>query len=109
MDSDSDGIPNVWEVSQALNININDSALDKDGDGYTNIEEYINGPVGTDSPSPTPVPGDVNGDNRVTLSDLSTLLSNFGKTGTRSQGNVAGTDSAINLLDLSTLLANFGR
>ena len=61
------------------------------------------------SPSPTSIPGDVNGDGQVTLSDLSILLSNFGKTGTRAQGNIAGNDNTINLTDLSNLLSFFGK
>lgn len=41
-DTDNDGMPDVWELVHGLNINIDDSAGDRDGDGYTNIEEYIN-------------------------------------------------------------------
>ena len=45
-DSDSDGMPNEWEVAHRLNPNDSaDAALDRDGDGYTNIEEYINNPA----------------------------------------------------------------
>lgn len=62
------------------------------------------------TPSNTPAPGDVNGDGSVNLTDLSTLLANFGGTGkTRQQGDVSGNDGIVNLSDLSTLLANFGR
>lgn len=42
LDSDSDGMPDVWETSHGLNNSLDDSAADRDGDGYTNIEEYIN-------------------------------------------------------------------
>ncbi len=42
-DSDGDGMPDSWEASQGLNSAVDDSALDVDGDGYTNIENYING------------------------------------------------------------------
>ena len=34
-----DGIPDVWEKKFGLNL---DDAYDKDGDGYTNIEEWLN-------------------------------------------------------------------
>src|SRR3989338_9332289 len=49
-------------------------------------------------PSPTPVltQGDVNGDGNVNLTDLSTLLSNFGRSGTvigREQGDLDGNGS----------------
>lgn len=56
-DSDNDGMPDDWEIKHGLNPKgsskeppnsdatwyPNDSARDADGDGYTNIEEYLNG------------------------------------------------------------------
>ncbi|MFH1610270.1 MAG: RhuM family protein [Patescibacteria group bacterium] len=43
IDTDHDGMPDNWEDSNGLNKNDpNDNSLDKDGDGYTNIEEYLN-------------------------------------------------------------------
>jgi hypothetical protein len=42
-DSDQDGIPDDWEISHGLNPHDpSDAALDQDGDGYTNIEKYLN-------------------------------------------------------------------
>lgn len=42
-DTDHDGIPDSWETSHGLNLNNEaDGNLDRDGDGYTNVEEYIN-------------------------------------------------------------------
>jgi pectate lyase len=43
MDSDSDGMPDTWETARGLNPKSNDSAGDRNKDGYTNLEEYING------------------------------------------------------------------
>jgi len=43
-DSDADGMPDEWEKKYGLNPNDpSDASKDADGDGYTNIEEYING------------------------------------------------------------------
>jgi hypothetical protein len=43
-DSDHDGMPDVWEKRYSLNPrDPSDARKDKDGDGYTNIEEFING------------------------------------------------------------------
>ncbi len=42
-DSDDDGMPDDWETARGLNPDVDDSAGDRDSDGYTNIEEYING------------------------------------------------------------------
>ena len=40
-DSDNDGLPNDWEVANGLNpLDPADASLDKDGDGFTNKEEY---------------------------------------------------------------------
>ena len=43
VDSDSDGMPDSWERSHRLNPhNSADGSTDKDGDGYTNLEAYLN-------------------------------------------------------------------
>lgn len=42
-DSDSDGMPDGWEVLNGLNPHFNDAGLDADGDGFTNLEEYLFG------------------------------------------------------------------
>ena len=45
-DADEDGMPDAWEESHGLDPNnASDGAMDPDGDGYTNVEEYINGLV----------------------------------------------------------------
>lgn len=43
VDTDGDGMPDAWEVANGLNPNVNDANEDCTGDGYTNIEKYING------------------------------------------------------------------
>src|SRR5215813_10035280 len=43
LDSDNDGMPDSWERRYGLNPNDpTDAAADKDHDGYTNLEEYLN-------------------------------------------------------------------
>jgi pectate lyase len=43
-DKDNDGMPDEWETRYGLDPkDASDAAKDKDGDGYTNIEEYLNG------------------------------------------------------------------
>jgi hypothetical protein len=37
-----DGMPSWWEIAHGLNPSARDDAGDFDGDGYTNLEEYIN-------------------------------------------------------------------
>lgn len=44
IDTDGDGMPDEWEKKNGLNPNDpSDANLDCNGDGYTNIEKYING------------------------------------------------------------------
>jgi hypothetical protein len=40
-DSDGDGMSNAWETANGTNPNLADHNGDLDGDGYTNIEEYL--------------------------------------------------------------------
>lgn len=54
-DTDADGMPDAWERARGLDPLVDDSAGDRDGDGYTNIEEFLN------SPWPTPAPANAGG------------------------------------------------
>ena len=40
-DSDHDGMPDSWEADHGLNPNVFDGEQDQNGNGYTNIEEYL--------------------------------------------------------------------
>jgi len=43
-DTDGDGLPDAWERKHKLNpADSSDASADTDGDGYTNIEEFLNG------------------------------------------------------------------
>lgn len=43
-DTDGDGMPNTWEVSEGLNpYDPADAGLDRDGDGLSNRDEYLHG------------------------------------------------------------------
>jgi pectate lyase len=44
LDSDGDGIPDWWEIKYGLNPHDpSDAAKDCNGDGYSNLEKYLNG------------------------------------------------------------------
>ncbi len=60
-DTDGDGMPDTWEVILGLNpSDPDDRNLDIDNDGYTNLEEFLNG---------TGLPGDYNGNGVVDAAD----------------------------------------
>ena len=51
LDGDNDGMPTTFETANGLSdANAADAALDKDGDGATNLQEYA---AGTDPGDPT--------------------------------------------------------
>lgn len=44
VDTDGDGMPDQWEIVHGFDPkNLKDGAADFDGDGYTNVEEFLNG------------------------------------------------------------------
>ena len=46
-DTDRDGMPDAWEREHGFDpTDVTDGAADRDGDGYTNLEHYLNGLVG---------------------------------------------------------------
>ncbi|MBW3017015.1 hypothetical protein KY316_01475, partial [Candidatus Woesearchaeota archaeon] len=48
-DTDCDGMPDDWETQYGLNIDVDDSSVDFDNDGLTNLQEYR---YGTDPTNP---------------------------------------------------------
>jgi len=46
LDTDGDGMPDGWELGQGMDRHdAADGSQDRDADGYTNVEEYLNGLV----------------------------------------------------------------
>lgn len=42
IDTDADGMPDDWEAAHGLDPATADGAADRDGDGYTNLEDWLN-------------------------------------------------------------------
>jgi hypothetical protein len=57
------------------------------------------------APNPS-LPGDLNNDNTVNVTDLSVLLSNYGTSNSAADIN---TDGTVNILDMSILLSHYGQ
>jgi hypothetical protein len=55
VDSDGDGMPDVWEVENNLDPFTNDAHDDGDGDGFSNLTEYRSGTDPNDADSHPPV------------------------------------------------------
>jgi hypothetical protein len=77
VDTDHDGMPDDWELRLGLDPHdARDANGDRDDDGYTNIEEYINWiPLG--EPMPSNRKTDLNGDNIVNLDDFSEFARHY--------------------------------
>jgi len=55
-DTDGDGMPDTYEIDHGLDMNVNDSFLDADKDGWTNFEEFK---AGTHPLQPSDHPEDI--------------------------------------------------
>ena len=79
-------------------------------DGCSPVQRRIsNGrfEIGT-LPTPTPLPGDLNHDNKVNISDYTTLLQNFGNTACNNVADIDGT-CMVDIFDYNILMGNFGK
>ncbi len=103
-DSDHDGMPDVWERPRGLNPNQPaDRNGDRDGDGYTNLEEYLNWLV-------TPAArADINRNCMIDLDDFRILAAAWMSQSDSSNWNPAcdiarPADGLINTADLAILV-----
>lgn len=129
-DANGDGIPDCWEVQYScLNVASPDANGDPDGDGLTNLQEYLRGtnPCNPDTDGDGYTDGqevtlgkdpltycaimraDVNDDGKVNLLDLGAMAAWFGQVVPPAPQRLdQNADNRINLLDLGAAAARFG-
>jgi YD repeat-containing protein len=66
VDTSGDGIPDSWESAHGLDPAVNNASGDADGDGYTNLQEYL---AGTDPQDPNSHPAGAKGIDYVPFQD----------------------------------------
>ena len=66
VDTSGDGIPDSWESAHGLDPSLNNASGDPDGDGYTNLQEYL---AGTDPQGPNSHPAGAKGIDYVPFQD----------------------------------------
>jgi len=102
-DDDNDGMPDAWESQFGLNPLVDDASEDLDGDGVSNLNEYLGGTIPTnnvpDQPILTPPS---NGEIRLSLTpELQTSVfsdSDNGNTHLKTQWQISLNDSFTSLV-----------
>ena len=87
-DDDNDGMPDSYEIANGLDpLDASDAQLDADGDGLSNLEEYLSGSDPNDPNSPAlPSPPDSDGDSVADDADNCPAVANPSQTDTDGDG-----------------------
>jgi subtilisin-like proprotein convertase family protein len=88
LDTDQDGIPDYWEITFGENPTNVSNNLDRDGDGYTDLEEYLNWLAAPHALTVTNTPVSVD------------LMQLFGKTGNLSFSATNGVNGFVYLTNV---------
>lgn len=108
LDADGDGIPNNYELFSPVldQLNPNDAGEDPDGDGFTNLQEYL---AGTDPADANSTPFCITAIERQGVNMLITWMTTGGKTN-RVQFTAGSTGGSYsnNFTDLSPIIVPTG-
>lgn len=95
-DTDNDGMPNFWEMSEYGNLDSN-GVVDSDGNGYTDLEEFLNQTANGQIPDIPAESVEVTPDTAtLNMSETITLSTNFTPVNTYNQNGVwTSSDASI--------------
>ncbi len=96
LDSDQDGIPDYWEITLGTDPFVASNNNDRDGDGYSDLEEYINWLAAPHALTVTNTPVSVD------------LMQLFGKTGNLSFAVTNGVHGFVYLTNVLGSVTNTG-
>jgi hypothetical protein len=103
-DTDDDGMPDEWESARCLDPDEpSDANGDRNGDGYTNIEEYINW-IPLAEPMPTRHKTDLNCDDIVNLYDFAEFAEHYSSSSATALYDEKCDFDSDNLISLEDLL-----
>jgi hypothetical protein len=111
-DSDTDSMPDGWEVEHSLNPVSDDALLDFDEDGFCNLREYLSFTFPGDPQDIPPIIADFNFDEDTDGDELSTISSEFGLNDCSPvepcEGDFNG-DGNVDHIDLKIFSEDYGR
>ncbi len=107
LDADNDGLPDTWETALNLRLGVNDASEDPDGDGLTNLQEYLGGADPNNAASGPPTIG-IELVNPTFTSNANWRTSNGGNSLRNSLSNQIGPTASPTQLWSGGSFAHFG-